>query len=108
MDEAIGRNYKINLKQLIKPRETLSAIGQGGRPNMEGEDEGLLLDKNRQFFCSELVAKVFKCIGIMPTNQSCGNYFPHHLSSEKWTLPLLPEIIVENEKFCLPPPGEAA
>ena len=66
MDEAIGREYKINLKQLIKPRETMSAFGQGGRPD-PSENDGLLLDPNRKLFCSELVAKVFKCIGIMPT-----------------------------------------
>ena len=105
MDEAIGRDYKINLKQLVKPRETMSAFGQGGRPD-PSENDGLLLDPDRKLFCSELVAKVFKCIGIMPTKQSCGNFFPHHLSSDKWKLPLIKEIIVENEKFCLPPPEE--
>ena len=39
----------------------------------------------------------------MPTEQASSNFLPGNLSSDNFTLPLLKEIVVDNEKFVLPP-----
>ena len=39
------------------------------------------MDENRTFFCSELVAKAFKVLGIMENDsKSCTSFYPKHFS----------------------------
>jgi len=41
-----------------------------------------LIDKDRTFFCSELVAKAFKVLGIIEDNDiACSQVMPHHFSA---------------------------
>ena len=47
-----------------------------------------LVEEGRAFFCSELVAKAYKCVKIMrqtdnQLNAACSNYLPVHWTSEK-------------------------
>jgi len=41
-----------------------------------------LIEDDRTFFCSELVAKAFKFLGIMVDDDvSCALFYPHHFSA---------------------------
>ena len=105
MDEVIGRSYEFKPRQL-KKRESFIVEG---RPDLEStvgaeiDDDDKLVGEDRKFFCSELVAKCYKLIGIMPTKQASSNFLPSNLSSDNFTLPIIPEISIDNEKFILPP-----
>ena len=60
---------------------------------------GVHVEEDRTFFCSELVAKAWKLLGILEDDGlSCGNYFPLHFSSRgQKKLKLLDNIAIEPE-----------
>lgn len=40
------------------------------------------MDAERTFFCSELVAKCFKILGIMVDDDTpCSKFYPHHFTA---------------------------
>lgn len=39
------------------------------------------IDKDRTFFCSELIAKAYKVLGIFNSDISCSQIFPKHFSA---------------------------
>jgi hypothetical protein len=44
--------------------------------------DGKFMDESRSFFCSELVAKSFKILGIMVDDEiSCSKFYPHHFTA---------------------------
>jgi hypothetical protein len=51
--ESIGQKYKLSFTKLLK-RESISDTGMGRRQKRDG------------YFCSELVAKAYKNIGLLP------------------------------------------
>ena len=42
-----------------------------------------LIEENRTFFCSELIAKAFKTLGIFISDKSSASIYPWHFSSKK-------------------------
>ena len=99
--ETQGNAYQFKLGQL-KKRQTVALKKDFNSPIMpihnknanrsqsekhdsrEESKEMRLVEKGRAFFCSELVAKAWKCAGIMkPTNDACSNFLPSHWTSEK-------------------------
>lgn len=58
-----------------------------------------MIDESRTFFCSELVAKAFKELGIlMNDNTSCAKFFPHDFSAKGDSfLKFTPGTIIEEE-----------
>ena len=41
-----------------------------------------LIAETRSFFCSELVAKAFKILGVIENDDTnCASFFPHHFSA---------------------------
>jgi hypothetical protein len=61
----------------------------------ENGDE--IIDKDRTFFCSELVAKAYKmCLIMAPTDQASSNFLPKHFSQSE-TLDLVPGAKLGNE-----------
>ena len=41
-----------------------------------------MISEGRTFFCSELVAKAFKCLGVIEDDEtSCARFYPHHFAS---------------------------
>ena len=42
-----------------------------------------IVEENRTFFWSELIAKAFKTLGIFITNKSSAKIYPSHFSSRK-------------------------
>jgi len=68
LKEAVGLKYGLGSKKLLR-RETLKK-----------EDASReLIDEERTFFCSELVAKAFKVLGIIKNDEiSSAQFYPHH------------------------------
>ena len=59
-------------------------------PNSE-ESKVRLIEEGRGFFCSELVLKAYKVVGLIKTNQACSNWLPGDLTQAKNKLNLIPE-----------------
>ena len=50
---------------------------------MGTKNEEVLFPEDRTFFCSELVAKAFKVIGVIQNDEtSCTRFYPKHFSTE--------------------------
>lgn len=47
------------------------------------------MEEGRGFFCSELVVKAYKCVGLFDSNESCANFLPGDLSADKNRLSLV-------------------
>ena len=48
----------------------------------DGNDR--IVAEDRTFFCSELVAKAFKILGVLVDDEkACSNYFPGNFSAKK-------------------------
>ena len=47
------------------------------------ELNAMSIDPNRAFFCSELIAKAYKSLGIVENRGlACGKYYPYHFSKK--------------------------
>jgi len=63
LSEAIGLKYGVSANKFRRQRT--ASVGD--------EDEHTLIDPSRTFFCSELVAKAFKCLGVIENDKkSCS------------------------------------
>ena len=64
-----------------------------------GQNSNRLVEKDRVFFCSELIAKAYKCVRLMaPTQDSCTNFFPVAFTSEKQEIKLINGPLLGNEQ----------
>jgi len=59
----IGNKYHLPIGKVLFKRRSV--------------DEGI---KNRRFFCSELIAKAYKEVGLISSDKGCHCYFPQHFS----------------------------
>jgi hypothetical protein len=63
----------------------------------KGQEEPIV-DKDRTFFCSELVAKAYKVCGVMqPTDEACSNFLPIDFTTESKRLKLVAGAKLSNE-----------
>ena len=70
LSEAVGQSY--GLGGILKQKTM--------RP---GKESDRLIQEDRSFFCSELVAKAFKLLGVIEDDEtSCTQFWPHHFSSK--------------------------
>jgi hypothetical protein len=47
----------------------------------------IFVEEDRTFFCSELIAKAFKVLGVIEDDEkSCAKYFPSSFSSKSMSL----------------------
>ena len=82
LEKSVGKKYEVNLTKFMKNKSTFNGIAD-----------------DRTFFCSELVAKAFKLLGIIEDDgTSCAQFYPGHFASagDKF-LKLNPGVIIENE-----------
>lgn len=86
LGEAVGKKY--GLGGLLK-QKTMKKTS----------DSNDLLDEDRSFFCSELVAKAFKCLRIIEDDDtSCTQFYPGTFSSKGDSfLKLTPGTSIESE-----------
>jgi hypothetical protein len=67
-------------------------VKKGDRPSEN------LVEEDRTFFCSELVAKCYKVCGIMaPTDEASSNFLPIDFTSQGTRLKLVPNASLSNE-----------
>lgn len=76
LSEAVGLKYGLGGNKLLKTKTTKFEEN-------DTEDGNKLIAEDRTFFCSELVAKAFKLLGVIEDDDiSCSQFYPHHFSSK--------------------------
>lgn len=74
LEEAVGCSYEIGAKKLLRQNSITEKNFPDGRKYVE---------TGRTFFCSELVAKAFKIMGVIEDDEmSCTQFYPHHFSEK--------------------------
>lgn len=68
--------YKISFRKLLKRRSTMPR-------NSELYDKNRIVEKDRTFFCSELIAKAYKTLGFLISSRSSTSFYPNHFSKKK-------------------------
>lgn len=59
-----------------------------------------MIEEGRAFFCSELVAKAYKCCGIMQqTDEACSNFLPGDMTSARQKMNLVEGASLGTEKL---------
>ncbi len=79
-----GKQYSLKLGKFVK------------RNDLNDFDENIKEDKT--FFCSELVASIYKNLGLLPRERAASNYWPVDFS-QKSKLKLLDGAYLEQEKL---------
>eukprot|EP00347_Sterkiella_histriomuscorum_P006332 403353158 len=69
----VGNQFKLNLKKLLFTRKTVKS---------QSSTEQVKQLENRMFFCSELITKAYKEIGLLNTERASCRFFPHDFSKE--------------------------
>ena len=69
MKETIGNQYGINVNRLVRQTSDLTKDQKE-----KGED------KDRSYFCSELIAALYKRLGLLNNAVSAGQYWPSSFS----------------------------
>ena len=73
-EETNGAQYSLKNKFSLASR---SAIG-----GASAQDGGRMVDEDRAFFCSELIAKAYKeCMIMQPSDKASASFNPGHFSS---------------------------
>lgn len=87
LQEAVGLQYAIDGGKLMRQKTT------------KVQDSKRLVEEDRTFFCSELLAKAFKILGVIEDDDtSCTQFYPHHFSSRGDSfLKLTKGTTIENE-----------
>ena len=104
----MGSRSREMTQQIKASENTIETEPEFENPLMQSMNPGsfstklqreLVVEEERKFFCSELIAKAFKVCKIMEDNgEACSNYLPSNFSSKKFTLPLLKHIKLDSEK----------
>ena len=77
----IGMKYKLNAAKIL-------------RKHCENDAENIKGDKS--YFCSELVAGAYKCLGLLPKEISASQYWPGSFSN-RGSLKLMGKSMLEDE-----------
>ena len=68
LKEAVGLTYGLEADKLIR-KETIK----------KQSNKREIIDEDRTFFCSELIAKAYKVLGIIKDDEKASSqYYPHH------------------------------
>ena len=72
LSEVIGNKYEIGGGKLMRS-ETIK---------IDKKSKNKYVEEGRTFFCSELIAKIFKVIGTIEDDDiSCAQYYPHNFTA---------------------------
>ncbi|CAD8099254.1 unnamed protein product [Paramecium sonneborni] len=72
LEENLGNEYNLSVGKIFTFTSKIK------KPN-----NGEKVEQKRSFFCSELVAKAYKVIGLLDQGKSCTQYYPKDFSQEK-------------------------
>ena len=77
-------NIEALLPEIDKQPYGLTVNKLQRKDSMELKDKDRkFVDRDRSFFCSELVAKMYKVLGIFkPDSKSSTQYYPHNFSQK--------------------------
>jgi hypothetical protein len=76
LQQAVGQEYGLKVRDITIRRTTKNRTSF-----KNGDEEEKLIDENRTFFCSELVAKAYKILEVIENDEiPCSKYFPYHFS----------------------------
>ena len=78
----IGMKYKLNASKIL-------------RKHCENDAENI--NKDKSYFCSELVASAYKCLGLLPKEISASQYWPGSFAG-KSNIKLQGRAILEDEQ----------
>jgi hypothetical protein len=69
----VGHKYGLSPTRILFTTKSKPTIG-----GEDGRNKHVEIEKGRQFFCSELVAKAFKVLQVLknPDQKGCSNYYP--------------------------------
>ena len=97
-NDKMVENLETFLKEALGQKYGLT-VGTIFRRNTELKVDREIIDTERTFFCSELVAKAFKTLGILvDNNTSCSQFYPHHFGARGDSfLKLTDKTIIESE-----------
>ena len=70
MHEVWELKYSLSLQKLTKRISSSRSVSLSPRAGRE------FVNEDRSFFCSELVAKMYKVLGILATEMSSGGFYP--------------------------------
>ena len=96
LKQAIGKKYGLGVKKMLR-RET-QCVKQKASNDGSSADNDIISD-DRTFFCSELVAKACKVLGILENDKtSTTKFLPKHFSSKSDKfLQLTPDTYMDQE-----------
>jgi hypothetical protein len=72
LEEVLGKSYGISVKKFL--RKSM---------NLKGSKGEHVVDANRTFQCAELVAKMYKVLGVLAANEHSGKYIPASFTARK-------------------------
>ena len=82
LKEGVGRKYGLSVNKILQKRKETVA-----------PKTGTYIDEDRKFFCSELIAKAYKVLGILDDNgRASSSYYPSSFSSKDGDLKLNPKV----------------
>ena len=79
----LGNGYNISIRNLIFRRRSLKSSSGRATEVQPGEDI-----EQRDFFCSELIAKAFKEAGLLASDEASHTFMPADFSNESKRLKL--------------------
>jgi hypothetical protein len=68
----LGNKYGLSFKNILFARSSIQPPPEAAGPSKK--------DNKRTFFCSELVAKCYKELGLLKVDTSCGHFLPGSFS----------------------------
>lgn len=83
--KTLGKNFQLNLDKLLQFKSTLA------RTNEEEE--------SKTYFCSELVARLYKELGILNEEKSSTNYYPVDFSDKGQLKIIRDGVSIGNERL---------
>ena len=100
IDESLGLRYGLTTQKLLKSKSVaVPSVIQSQVQVGSAQFRKQFITEDRTFFCSELVAKLCKVLGIIENNDlSCTQFYPSHFTSSGDSfLQLTPETIISEE-----------
>lgn len=97
----LGQEYGLTSNKLLRKNTVALDIGE--------DSDRQMIDKNRTFFCSEVVAKAFKVLGILKKDEtSCARFWPNDFSARGGAFLKLTEgtVVGEEQRVIVDPFAE--
>ncbi len=64
----MGKKYDVNIWRLVQKYSTTDSVN--------------IIPENKSYFCSELIASLYKFLGLLPAEICSANYWPGSFSTE--------------------------